>query len=440
VKQHFFSENGLTVGKDLKMTDEKNSFKTAQRQLEMAAEEMSLDEGLFEILKEPLKSLEVRIPTKMDDGKIKTFTGSRVQHNNARGPSKGGIRLHPDATIETIKALAMWMTWKCSIVDIPFGGAKGGVICNFEELNNFELERLVRGYVRKIREFIGPRKDIPAPDVYTGPQTMGWIMDEYSQLTDKCEPGVVTGKPIELFGSYGRRDATARGGMHLLSQAAEYLDIDLKKAKVAIQGYGNAGKFAHKLIEEFFGSDVVAVSDSSGAIYNHEGLEYETLSHFKEEEGKCSGYPNCERTENITEGQENGVLTSDVDIIIPAAMENAITSSNAPDIKAKIVLELANGPTSIEADEILHDRNVFVIPDFLANSGGVTVSYLEWVQNNYWHIWDVESVRKTLEEKMKDGFKALIKEYDCRNVNPRVAGLIIAVERVVAAMKQRGWI
>lgn len=422
------------------MSEERNSFEIALKQLEMASEEMDLDEDIFEILREPMRNLKVRIPVRMEDGSTKTFTGFRIQHNNARGPTKGGIRFHPNETEDTIKALAMWMTWKSAIVDIPFGGGKGGVICNPKEMSKSEKEKIARGYVRKIREIIGPEKDIPAPDVYTDSETMAWIMDEYSSLTDKCEPGVVTGKPVELLGSFGRGDATARGGMHVLGEAAKYLDLDLSEADVAIQGYGNVGKYAHKLIEEFFGANVVAVSDSSGALYDPSGIDYESLAEHKEKDGRCANFSQCETLEEETKASESKILTADVDVLIPAAMENVLTKENAEDIKADLVLELANGPTTLEADEILADKDVFVVPDFLANSGGVTVSYLEWVQNNYWHRWDVDAIRDILKDRMRKGFKDLIDEYEKRDTSPRVSGMVIAIDRVVEAMERRGWI
>ncbi|KXA92294.1 glutamate dehydrogenase [candidate division MSBL1 archaeon SCGC-AAA259E17] len=421
------------------MDKEKNSFEIAKEQLSEVVDLMDLNPAAQEILMNPLRTLQVQIPVKMDDGETKVFTGFRVQHNDARGPTKGGIRFHPDETLDTIKALAMWMTWKCSIADIPYGGAKGGIICNPKEMSDSELERMSRNYIRMIYKFIGPEKDIPAPDVYTNPQTMGWMMDEYSKLKDVQQPGIITGKPTEIGGSLGRNDATARGGMFVLREAAKYRNLDLKKAKVAIQGYGNAGQFAHKLIRDYFGSEIVAVSDSSGAIYKEEGLDHEKLSEWKQETGSVLGFSDSKKmAEGVAEANEE-LLTSDVDLLVPAAIENVITEKNAEDVKAEIILELANGPTTPKADEILYEKESFVIPDFLANAGGVTVSYFEWVQNNYGYYWDLKTVHERLEEKMKTAFKSMIAEYEENDVNPRTAAYLTSVQKVSKAMKLRGW-
>ncbi|KXA91231.1 glutamate dehydrogenase, partial [candidate division MSBL1 archaeon SCGC-AAA259A05] len=353
--------------------------------------------------------------------------------------TKGGIRFHPDETLDTIKALAMWMTWKCAIANIPYGGAKGGIICNPKKMSDSELERISRNYIRTIYEFIGPEKDIPAPDVYTNPQTMAWMMDEYSKLRDAQRLGVITGKPTEIGGSLGREDSTARGGMFVLREAAKYSNLDLKEAKVAIQGYGNAGQFAHKLIREYFGSEIVAVSDSSGAIYEEEGLDYEKLSKWKQKTGSVVGFSSSEKmAEGVTEAN-NELLTSDVDLLVPAAIENVITEKNAENIRAEILLELANSPTTPKADKILHEKGSFVIPDLLANAGGVTVSYFEWIQNNYGYYWDLKTVHERLEEKMKAAFKSMTTEYKKHDVNPRAAAYLTSVRRVSKAMKLRGW-
>ncbi|KXA94484.1 glutamate dehydrogenase [candidate division MSBL1 archaeon SCGC-AAA259E19] len=421
------------------MDKEKNSFEIAKEQLSEVVDLMDLNPAAQEILMNPLRTLQVQIPVKMDDGETKVFTGFRVQHNDAPGPTKGGIRFHPDETLDTIKALAMWMTWKCAIADIPYGGAKGGIICNPKEMSDSELERMSRNYIRMIYKFIGPEKDIPAPDVYTNPQTMGWMMDEYSKLKDVQQPGIITGKPTEIGGSLGRNDATARGGMFVLREAAKYRNLDLKKAKVAIQGYGNAGQFAHKLIRDYFGSEIVAVSDSSGAICKEEGLDHEKLSEWKQETGSVLGFSDSEKmAEGAAEANEE-LLTSNVDLLVPAAIENVITEKNAEDVKAEIILELANGPTTPKADEILYEKESFVIPDFLANAGGVTVSYFEWVQNNYGYYWDLKTVHERLEEKMKTAFKSMIAEYEENDVNPRTAAYLTSVQKVSKAMKLRGW-
>lgn len=421
------------------MTKEKNSFKIAQEQLEEAAEVIDLDPAAHQIMKNPLRTLQVQIPIDMDDGTTKVFTGFRVQHNDARGPTKGGIRFHPDETIDVVKALAMWMTWKCAIVDIPYGGSKGGVICNPKRMTDSELERLSREYIRTIYSFIGPQKDVPAPDVYTNPQIMAWMMDEFSKLEGSHQPGIITGKPVEVGGSLGRGDATARGGMLVLQEAAEYRGLDLKKSNVAIQGYGNAGQFAHRLIEEYFGSKVVAVSDSSGAIYKEDGLNRDELPKWKQKTGSVLGYEDSEKLDKDSSKANNKLLTLDVDVLIPAAVENVITEENAGNVKADIILELANGPITPKADKILYEKNSFAIPDFLANSGGVTVSYFEWVQNNYGYSWDLETVHRRLKKKMEEAFQNMIADYEKYEVNPRTAAYLTSIQKVDKAMKIRGW-
>jgi glutamate dehydrogenase (NAD(P)+) len=412
-----------------------NPFKIAQQQLDEVARILGIEgTPAHNILREPIRELHVLIKVRMDDGSVKAFKGFRIQHNDARGPTKGGIRWHPDETIDTVRALAMWMTWKTSLLDLPYGGAKGGVICNPKELSIGEKERLARGYIREIAPIIGPDKDIPAPDVYTDSQIMGWMMDEYSQIVGHYSPGVITGKPVAIGGSLGREDATARGGMYVLREAAKILGIDLSNAKIAIQGYGNAGQFAHKLIEELFGSKVIAVSDSKGGILNENGLSFKELSKFKNETGKVQGFKGAYEITN------EELLEIDADVLIPAALENVITEKNADKIKAKIILELANGPTTPEADKILYENKRFVIPDILANAGGVTVSYFEWVQNRQGYQWSAEEVYKKLDEKMTKAFYDVYEVYKSRKVHPRLAAYIISVKRVVEAMKARGWI
>lgn len=416
-----------------------NPFKIAQEQLDEAAKYLKLDPATHAMLREPMRELHVLIPVRMDSGEVKVFKGFRVQYNDARGPTKGGIRFHPQETIDTVRALAAWMTWKTALVDIPYGGSKGGVICNPKELSLEEKERLSRGYIRALGEFIGPEKDIPAPDVYTDPQTMAWMMDEFSKLRGYNTPGVITGKPIPIGGSLGRGDATARGGMYTLREAAKARGIDLSKAKVAIQGYGNAGQFAHELVIELFGSKVVAVSDTKGAIYSEEGIDFEGLIKHKQETKSVIDYPN---TQSLGKGEEgnNALLELDVDVLIPAAIENVITKDNAPRIKAGIIVELANGPTTPEADEILHNNDKFIIPDFLANAGGVTVSYFEWVQNIGGYYWSLEEVHERLDKKMTKAFNDVYSLYKERKVHPRLAAYLVAVQRVVEAMKLRGWV
>ncbi len=411
-----------------------NPFAAAQAQLDEAAKIIKLDPAVHAMLREPMRELHVTIPVKMDDGTVKVFKGFRVQYNDAKGPTKGGIRFHPDETIDTVRALAAWMTWKTAMVDLPYGGAKGGVICNPKEMSKGELERLSRGYIRAIGRFIGPEKDIPAPDVYTDPQIMAWMMDEYSKIVGYNAPGVITGKPIPLGGSAGRGDATARGGMYTVREASKVLGLDLKKATVAIQGYGNAGYYAAKLVKEMFGSKIVAVSDSKGGIYNPDGLDPEEVNNHKKKTGSVVNFP---KTKPISNEE---ILELDVDILFPAALENQITGKNAHNIKAKICAELANGPTTPDADEILYKKGVFVIPDFLCNAGGVTVSYFEWVQNLYGYYWTEEEVHEKLDKKMTKAFYDTLETSKKYKVHNRIAAYIVAIERVAEAMKLRGWV
>jgi len=413
--------------------EELNPFKIAQFQLDEAAKLLNLDSGTHEMLRWPMRELHVTIPVKMDDGTTKVFQGFRVQYNDSRGPTKGGIRWHPEETIDTVRALAAWMTWKTSVVDIPYGGGKGGVICNPKEMSEGEKERLARGYIRAIGRFIGPKKDVPAPDVYTTPQIMAWMMDEYSNITGYNTPGVITGKPLNIGGSLGRGDATAKGGMYVLREAAEVKKIDLSKARIAIQGYGNAGQFAHSLVEEMFGSKVIAISDSKGGIINENGLDAKSSIKTKLEKGSVVKI-DADKISN------EELLELDVDVLIPAALENVITEKNAANVKAKISVELANGPTTPEADNILHNNGCYVIPDFLANAGGVTVSYFEWVQNEAGYYWPIERIYSELDDHMTKAFHAVNDIRTKEKVHTRLAAYMVAVKRVVDAMKIRGWV
>ena len=408
-------------------------FSVAQAQLDTAAKHLNLDPGAHAMLKEPFKQLHTLVPVRMDDGTLKVFKGFRVQYNNARGPVKGGIRFHPEETIETVKALAAWMTWKCAVMNIPLGGAKGGVICDPKSMSHGELERLCRSYTNQIWGIIGPEIDIPAPDVYTTPQMMAWIMDEYSKIRGYPVPGVITGKPIQAGGSEGRDDATARGGVYTIREAAKHLNVDLSRATVAVQGYGNAGSFGAILMNELMGSKIVAVSDTGGGIYNSAGLDPRAVLKHKAETSSVVGYPGSDSISNAD------VLELDVDVLLPSAMESVITVKNAGKIKARIVGELANGPTLPEADDILYEKNVFVIPDFLCNAGGVTVSYFEWMQNISADYWDLEHVHTRLNRKMTTAFHEVLSTSLDRNVNMRVAAYIVAVGRVAEVMKLRGW-
>jgi glutamate dehydrogenase (NAD(P)+) len=416
---------------------ELNPFKIAQAQLAEAAEIMGLEPAVHELLRWPLREFHVTLPVRMDDGSVQVFHGFRVQYNDARGPTKGGLRFHPDETIDTVRALAAWMTWKTAVVDIPLGGGKGGIICNPKEMSLGELERLSRAYIRAIGHYIGEETDVPAPDVYTTPQIMAWMMDEYAVMRGYNVPGVITGKPIPLGGSAGRGDATAKGGMYTIREAAKILGINLSEATVAVQGYGNAGQFAHKLISEMFGSKVVAVSDSKGGIYCDSGLEFDKTLEWKKQQGTVATYKCDDETQTITNEE---LLELDVDILVPAALENQIGAWNAEKVTAKILAELANGPTTPEADEILHKNGVYVIPDFLCNAGGVTVSYFEQVQNAYDLYWDAEEVYARLDKKMTAAFHAVHKAAQNYGVHNRMGAYIVSVARVAEAMTLRGWV
>lgn len=416
------------------MIDNLNPFSIAQQQLDEAAGILGLDHATHQLLRQPQRELHVSLPVRMDDGSTRVYSGYRVQYNDARGPAKGGLRFHPNETIDTVRALAAWMTWKTAVVDIPLGGGKGGVVCNPKEMSPTELERLSRAYVRQVGRIIGPNKDVPAPDVYTNPQVMAWMMDELSMMRGYNDFGAITGKPIPLGGSAGRGDATARGGMYTVREAASVLDINLVGATAAIQGYGNAGSFAHKLAEETLGLRVVAVSDSRGGVFSENGVSFERTFAHKQSSGSVTGLPD---TNSIT---NESLLELDVDVLIPAAIESVITSTNAGSIKASIVAELANGPTTPNADKILYDQGVYLIPDFLCNAGGVTVSYFEMVQNSYGYYWPEEMVHERLNAKITAAFRQVHKAAKEYGVNNRVAAYLVSVSRVAEAMRLRGWV
>ncbi|MGC8710460.1 MAG: Glu/Leu/Phe/Val family dehydrogenase [Candidatus Micrarchaeia archaeon] len=420
------------------MAEELDPFVIAQEQFDEAAELIGLEPAARVLLREPMQTVEVSIPTKMRDNSTKTFKGFRVLYNNARGPGKGGIRFHPQENLSTVKALAAWMTWKTALANIPFGGSKGGVICDTKSMDERETENLSRGYIRAISRFIGTDIDVPAPDVYTNPQIMAWMMDEYSKMKGYNDFGMITGKPLEVWGSEGRGDSTAMGGMFVMREVAKSLGIDLKKAKIAVQGFGNAGMYAYTLSKKLFGSNVVAISDSKGGVYNEEGLDLAKLNEAKQKTGSVENYEGGER---ITNEQ---LLESDVDILIPAAIENQITSSNADKIRAKVVLELANGPVTPDADKILLEKGVLDLPDFLVNSGGVIGSYFEWVQNIGGYYWSADEVYQKLDKIITKSFVDTMnmqKSYldKGKKISPRNAAYIIAIERVAKAMKTRGW-
>ena len=416
------------------LQDLENSFEIVQQQCDSCAMLLELPESIYEIIRNPMRELQVSIPVKMDNGKIKVFKGFRVQYNDVLGPTKGGIRFHPDETIDTIRALAAWMTWKCSLLELPLGGAKGGVVCNPRELSLGELERLSRGYVERIWSFIGPDRDIPAPDVYTNPQIMAWMMDEYSRLAGKNQFGVITGKPLYIGGSIGRNTATARGGIYVIVEAAQTAGMDLREASLAVQGYGNAGFHLAYLAHDIFGCKIAAVSDQRGGIYNKNGLDPTAVFEHKKITGSVVDYPDAD---NITNSELFGL---DVDILCPSALENVITKKNAGIVRAKIIAEMANGPTTPEADEILFDRGIQVLPDFLCNAGGVTVSYFEMVQNFNMLYWEEAEVFERLRKKMACAYHSVLNASEKYHVNLRQAAYTVAVQRIADAMILRGWV
>jgi glutamate dehydrogenase (NAD(P)+) len=408
-----------------------NPWEVAQRQFDLAAERLGLDEGMRRVLREPRREFTVHFPVHMDDGSVQVFTGYRVQHNLGRGPAKGGIRYHQDVSLDEVKALAMWMTWKCAVVGIPYGGGKGGVIVDPKKLSQKELEGLSRRFFTEIEVLIGPEKDIPAPDVNTNAQVMAWFMDTYSMHQGYTVPGVVTGKPISLGGSEGRNEATARGCIYTIVEAARHGGMDLRKAKVAVQGFGNAGSIAARLITEE-GSTVVAVSDSTGGIHNPAGLDIAKVIAWKGEHGTVQGFPGATDVTNAD------VLEVECDILIPAALENQITERNAGRVKARLIAEAANGPTTPDADVILAANGVFMIPDILCNAGGVTVSYFEWVQDLNRDQWTETEVNEKLRVMMKKAFHETLSIAERESCDMRTAAYLLAVERVADAMAMRG--
>jgi glutamate dehydrogenase (NAD(P)+) len=408
-----------------------NPYHMAVQQFELAADMLNLSEDMREILRQPKRELAVNFPVRLDSGRIKTFTGYRVQHNVNRGPAKGGIRYGPDVTLDEVKALAMWMSWKTAVVGIPFGGAKGGVICDPKSMSPAELERMTRRYATEISIIIGPRSDIPAPDVNTNSQIMAWIMDTYSMHEGFSSPAVVTGKPLSIGGSEGRNDATATGVLFVTRQAARRIGMPLKGARVSIQGFGNAGSIAARLFHNE-GCKIVAVSDTRGGIYNESGLEPSFVLRHKQEQGTVVGFPQAQIV------GVHDVLEVPCDILIPAATEGVITAANADRVLARIVAEAANGPTTPEADEILFKKSIVVIPDILANAGGVTVSYFEWVQDIQSFFWGVEEITQKLEVIMNRSFAAVAEKADQYSCNMRLAANMLAIARVAEATQIRG--
>ena len=408
-----------------------NPYRIAQIQFDMAAEYLKLDPGLRQVLRTPKRILEVSVPTKMDNGQVKVFSGFRVQHNVARGPAKGGIRNHPNVTVDEVKALAAWMTWKTATVNIPYGGAKGGVICDPKRMSKGELERMTRRFASEILPIIGPEQDIPAPDVYTDSQTMAWIMDTYSMTKGYSTLGVVTGKPVSLGGSEGRAEATARGCLVACEEACKVKKINLRGASVAIQGFGNAGSVAARLFTEKK-ARVIAISDSRGGVFNSRGIDPLKAMRYKERAGTVVGMPGTSRISN------DDLLTMKCDILIPAALENSITLNNADQIKAKIVAEAANGPTTPHADEVLTRKGIMILPDILANAGGVTVSYFEWVQDLQGFFWSEEEVKAKLETVMRRAFQEVYEMMRKHRTHMRTGAYVLAVGRVAEATLVRG--
>jgi len=408
-----------------------NVLEIAREQVKNACDKLGADPAVYEILKNPMRVMEVSFPVKMDDGTTKSFTGYRSQHNNACGPFKGGLRFHPAVCMDEVKALSTWMTFKCSVVGIPYGGGKGGMAIDPRDYSETELERISRGFARAIAPIIGEKQDIPAPDVNTNGQIMSWMVDEYAQATGEFQPGVFTGKPVDFYGSLARTEATGYGVATMAMEAAKKLNIDLNNATVAVQGFGNVGSYAGMYIEEA-GAKVIAVADHTGTIYNANGIDMKALMEYNKVNRGIKGFEGAEAT-------ENDILTMNVDILMPCALENQLTSKNAGDVKAKIISEGANGPTTPEADEILSKNGITLIPDILANSGGVTVSYFEWVQNLSRYNWSFEEVQTKQKKLMVDAFEDiwnLAKEYE---VDMRTAAYMMSIKRIADAMKMRGW-
>ncbi len=409
---------------------EDNAFENAKKQLENAARLIDIEEDELEVLKKPKRIIEVSIPVKMDDGSIENFTGYRVLYNDARGPGKGGIRFHPDESLDDVKALSAWMTWKCAVADLPYGGSKGGVVCDPHEISDRELEKLSREYIRRIYKYIGPDQDIPAPDVGTNQQIMGWMMDEYEKLVGEHRPGVITSKPVEIGGSSGRNESTGRGVAFMIREAADRLNMELDGMTLAVQGFGNVGRHLVKSAGEM-GMKVVAVTDAEGGVYDSSGLDFNELEKSVDKHGTVVG----SSYDSITNEE---LFALDVDVLSPAAIENVITEQNAGDIKADILAEAANGPVTPKADSILSDMDVFQIPDFLCNVGGVTGSYFEWVQNNYGYTWTMDEFRDKLDKKLRQAFAEVYDLHKEKGIEMRDAAYSLAVEKVLRAMRIRG--
>ena len=415
-----------------KVQEKNDVLKSTQTVIHRALEKLGYPEEVYELLKEPLRMLTVKIPVRMDDGSTKIFTGYRAQHNDAVGPTKGGIRFHPDITEIEVKALSIWMSLKCGIVDLPYGGGKGGIVCEPREMSFRELEGLSRGYVRAISQIVGPTKDIPAPDVFTNSQIMAWMMDEYSRMDEFNSPGFITGKPIVLGGSHGRESATAKGVTICIHEAVKKKGIEIKGAKVVVQGFGNAGSYLSKFMHEE-GAKVIGISDAYGALYDPNGLDIDYLLDRRDSFGTVTKLFN----QTISNKE---LLELECDILVPAAIENQITEENAENIRAKIIVEAANGPTTLEATKILTDRGVLLVPDLLASAGGVTVSYFEWVQNNQGYYWSEEEVAEKLEKVMIKAFNHIYETAHNRHVDMRLAAYMVGVRKMAEASRFRGWV
>jgi glutamate dehydrogenase (NAD(P)+) len=420
-----------TVPPAVTLDQEINPWEAQSARFEFAARKLNLDPGLWKVLSSPFREIIVHFPVAMDNGKIDMFTGFRVQHSMARGPAKGGIRYAPDVTLDEVRALASWMTWKCAVVNIPFGGAKGGVICDPKNMSQGELERMTRRYTSEIIDFIGPEKDIPAPDVNTNEQTMAWIMDTYSMHMRQTVTSVVTGKPLNMGGSRGRIEATGRGVLVVCDESLRYLNMPVDGCRVVIQGFGNVGSNAARLMMER-GYKIVGVAEREGGLSNPNGIDIHQLVEYKYRNGTTLGFSGAEATPS------EELLVSECEILIPAATENVITSRNAGEIKAKIVVEGANGPTTAVADEILAEKRIFIVPDILANAGGVTASYFEWVQDRQGYFWKEAIVNEQLETILRDSFDDVVRYAEAHNVNNRIAAYMLAIDRVAFTIKQRG--
>lgn len=412
--------------------DKLDVLKSTQIIIKNALDKLGYSDEVYELLKEPLRIMTVRIPVRMDNGSIKIFTGYRAQHNDAVGPTKGGVRFHPGVTEKEVKALSIWMSLKCGIVDLPYGGGKGGIVCDPRDMSFRELENLSRGYVRAVSQIVGPTKDIPAPDVFTNSQIMAWMMDEYSRMDEFNNPGFITGKPLVLGGSHGRESATAKGVTICIYEALKKRNIDIKDAKVVVQGFGNAGSFLAKFMHDA-GAKVIGISDAYGALYDPNGLDIDYLLDRRDSFGTVT-----KLFKNKITNKE--LLELDCDILVPAAIENQITAENANNIKAKVIVEAANGPTTLEATKILTDRGILLVPDVLASAGGVTVSYFEWVQNNQGYYWSEEEVEEKLQKVMVKAFNNVYETAQTRKVDMRLAAYMIGVRKMAEASRFRGWI